>query len=174
MAVVVFSLAHPVRSCARQSHHRELPLKAPRGRAPPASRVLNGIPKLFFGQVFFGGLGHQGQKTHLFREHRGFSALPPKTARPTNHSFLENVWFFRLGTPGLQKTTWPTKPLRDPFEVLLLTPRAPPTRRRKRFAAHAFQGLAWATQASRVILVVCAFISQGKPSESTTFRGIPK
>jgi hypothetical protein len=30
-------------------------------------------------------------------------------------SFLENVWFFGLGTPGLQKTTWPQKPLRDPF-----------------------------------------------------------
>ncbi len=45
-----------------------------------------------------GGLGYQGEKKHVFSE---------------------NVWLFGLGTPGLQKNTWPTKkPLRDPFDTI--------------------------------------------------------
>ncbi len=28
----------------------------------------------------------------------------PRVPRPTNHYFLEDVWLFDLGTPGLQKT----------------------------------------------------------------------
>ncbi len=28
-------------------------------------------------------------------------------AKAKNHTFPGNVWFFGLGTPGLQKTTWP-------------------------------------------------------------------
>ncbi len=30
--------------------------------------------------------------------------------------FIGKEWFCGLGTPGLQKTTWPTKTFRDPFE----------------------------------------------------------
>ncbi len=33
----------------------------------------------------------------------------PGLPRPKNHSFPENVWLLGLGTPGLQKTTWPKK-----------------------------------------------------------------
>ncbi len=62
----------------------------------------------------FGALGYQGQK--MTQKTRSCLAVPPKAARPKNHSCLENVWLFGLGTPGLQKTTWPTQTLRDPFE----------------------------------------------------------
>ncbi len=78
----------------------------------------------FVGQVFFGGLGHPGQKTTHFQEHRGILALPPSAARPKNNSFPEKVLFFSLGTPGLPKNTWPKdhfgiplnfSPKRQPF-----------------------------------------------------------
>ncbi len=40
------------------------------------------------------------------------------------HSFPQQVWFFGLGTPGLQKTTWPINhygiPLRDSTFVILI------------------------------------------------------
>ncbi len=42
-------------------------------------------------EVFFG---------YAFAETRVFLALPPSAAKPNNHSLLEHVWFFGLGTPG--------------------------------------------------------------------------
>ncbi len=62
-------------------------------------------PEVFFGQVVL--LRHLPES--------GLLALPPSAARQNNQEFLESVWFRGLGTPGLQKNTWPTKTLRDPF-----------------------------------------------------------
>jgi hypothetical protein len=70
----------------------------------------------FFAKWFFGGLGYQGQKTARFQEKTGLLALPPKAARPINQSSPENMWFFGLGTPGLQKKHLANKPLWDPSE----------------------------------------------------------
>ena len=61
----------------------------------PAIPLLKGIPKWFFGQVFFGGLGYQGQKTTLFQE---------------THCYL--AWYPRPPKSHLAKKT-----LRDPSEV---------------------------------------------------------
>ncbi len=57
----------------------------------------------------FGGLGCQGQKSTPFQENNACLALPPSAARPKNHYVPKQVWFFGLGTPGLQKNTWPKK-----------------------------------------------------------------
>jgi hypothetical protein len=65
---------------------------------------LKCIPKWFCGQVIFGRPGVPRPKTIHFPETSFFLALPPKAARLNNHSFLENVCYFGLGTPGLQKT----------------------------------------------------------------------
>jgi hypothetical protein len=69
--------------------------------------------------VFFGGLGYQGPKTTLFNENIGLLALPPSAARPINQYFIENVCFFDLGTPGLQKTTWPINHYGIPLKIAL-------------------------------------------------------
>ncbi len=71
--------------------------------------MIKGIPKWFSGQVVFGGLGYQGQKTTHFSEKSGVLALPPKAAGPKNKVLLENVWLFGLGAQGLQKNTRPKK-----------------------------------------------------------------
>ncbi len=54
------------------------------------------------------------------REIRSFSALPPSAARLNNHPFLENVWFFRFGTPGLQQKQIAKAGTQGPFHVLTL------------------------------------------------------
>ncbi len=64
-----------------------------------------GSRSVFGPSVFVGGLGYPGQTTTYFLEKSGLLALPPKAARPENHLFLENVWCFGIGTPGLQKVT---------------------------------------------------------------------
>ncbi len=33
-----------------------------------------------------------------------------------NNGFLKDVWLFGFGDLSLQKTTWPTKAFRDPYE----------------------------------------------------------
>ncbi len=47
----------------------------------------------------------------------------PGAPRPQDHAFFRNEWSFGLGTPGLQKTTWPNKhcgiPLLSVRSVLL-------------------------------------------------------
>ncbi len=53
-----------------------------------------GIPKLFLGQVFFGGLGYQGKKNTQLAETNGCLALPPKATRPQNRYLPESVWLF--------------------------------------------------------------------------------
>jgi hypothetical protein len=92
-----------------------------RNPAIPGSRVSPGIkgsPKWFLAKWVFGGLGYQGKTKTRVQEKNGFLALPPSAARPENHSFLENVWVFGFGTPGLQKNTWPKNhfgiPLNNP------------------------------------------------------------
>ncbi len=40
-------------------------------------------------------------------------------AGPTNHSFLENVWLFGLGTPGLPKKHLAQQTLRDPSDIVI-------------------------------------------------------
>ena len=52
---------------------------------------------------FCWGLGYQGQNTH-FLETSVFFGL---AARLNKQYFLGKLWFFSLGTPGLQTTTWP-------------------------------------------------------------------
>ncbi len=69
----------------------------------------------FWPSFFLGGLGCLGQKNKRFQETSGFFAWPPSAAGPNNHYFLEDVWFFGLGTPGLQKATW----LTNHFEILI-------------------------------------------------------
>ena len=50
----------------------------------------------------------KAKKRHFFKNiYNGLLALPPSAAGPPNQYFPEQVWFFGLGTPGLQKTTWP-------------------------------------------------------------------
>jgi hypothetical protein len=65
-------------------------------------------------KCFVGGLGYQGS------EKSGCLALP------TNYYFYEDVLFFGLGTPGLQKATWPTNhfgiPLNEYLSVTCLPP----------------------------------------------------
>jgi hypothetical protein len=65
-----------------------------------------GSRSVCFAKCFLGGLGHQCRKTTQFQV---------------------NVWFFGLGTPGLQQKTLGQKLLRDPFELppLGLTPPSP-------------------------------------------------
>jgi hypothetical protein len=53
--------------------------------------------------VFLDACGTKAKKPHI-KENPCFLALPPSAARPTKQHFLENVWLFGLGTPGLQKT----------------------------------------------------------------------
>ncbi len=64
----------------------------------------------FMAEWFFGGLGYQGHQTRTFSRNK--CVLWPCRRRrqgPKSHSFLENVWFLGLGTPGLENTTWPKK-----------------------------------------------------------------
>ncbi len=76
---------------------------------------IKGIPKWFFCHVFFWRPEvPRPNKTHV-SETSGFLAVPPKAASPNNHSFVDNVWLFGFGTPGLQKTTWP----QNHFGILL-------------------------------------------------------
>ncbi len=67
---------------------------------------FKGIPKCLFGQVVVWRPG--ANKKCLSFEKSVCLALPPKVARPKKHDFQENVWFFGLGTPGLQKNTCQT------------------------------------------------------------------
>jgi hypothetical protein len=87
-----------------------------------------GIPNLFWAKCLFGGLGYQGQQITHFQEEHCFLSLPPSAASPNNHSLLENVWFFGLGTPGLKKTTWP----KIHFGIPLSVGRLPQAARKKR------------------------------------------
>ncbi len=87
----------------------------------------------FWPSVFLEAWGTKAKTPHMFEEPGGFLALPPSAARPTNKPFLEQVWFFGLGTPGLQTTTWQPStsgiPLRTPpcFGFSLLGPIDVPT-----------------------------------------------
>jgi hypothetical protein len=51
---------------------------------------------------------YANKNTHVQNNISSF-AVQPKAARPEKQYVLENVWFCGRGTPGLQKTTWPTK-----------------------------------------------------------------
>ncbi len=78
---------------------------------------FKGIPKCLFGQVFFGGLGYQGQQIPHFPKTAVFLALPPKAAKPNKQLFLKHVvlwpWYPRRPKNHLAK-----KRLRDPSENL--------------------------------------------------------
>jgi hypothetical protein len=50
-------------------------------------------------KCFLEAWGTKAKKPTPFNDNYGFSALPPKAARPTNHNFPER--FCGLGTPGL-------------------------------------------------------------------------
>ncbi len=54
---------------------------------------------------FLEAWGTKAKKPQLFKKRLVFGLA---AARPKNQFFPEQVWFFGLGTPGLQKTTWPT------------------------------------------------------------------
>ncbi len=91
--------------------------KSEEGQGSPRDLIFNQRdPKWLFGQVFFGGLGYQGQKTTHVQKISGCLALPPKAARPQNHYVPEQVCFFGLCTPGLNKKRFAKKPLRVPFD----------------------------------------------------------
>jgi hypothetical protein len=78
-------------------------------RAGPIARPFNQRdPEVVcWPSVLFWGLGHRGQKTTLAHEKHGCLALPPSAARPNNNSVSDDLWFWGLGAPGLQKNTWP-------------------------------------------------------------------
>jgi hypothetical protein len=82
-----------------------------KGQVPEGSR--SGL----LAKCFFGSLGYQGQQTTLFNETTVVLALPPLAARPQNQYFHGEVFFFGLGTPGLQKTTWPINHYGIPLKV---------------------------------------------------------
>ena len=88
------------------------PLKAPYQRDPEV---------FFWPSVFLEAWSTKAKTPHIFQKRVVLLAGPPSAARPTNHSFLKNMWICGLGTQGLQKTSWLTKPLRDPFEKALST-----------------------------------------------------
>ncbi len=72
------------------------------------SNYAMGLSPTAGGQVFLlDAWGTRAQKPHIVQETSFCLASPPKAARPTNHSFLEHVCLFGLGTPGLQKIIWP-------------------------------------------------------------------
>ena len=88
------------------------PLKAPYQRDPEV---------FFWPSVFLEAWSTKAKTPHIFQNRVVLLAGPPSAARPTNHSFLKNMWICGLGTQGLQKPSWLTKPLRDPFEKALST-----------------------------------------------------
>ncbi len=61
-----------------------------------------GCRSVFLAEWFCGGLGYQNQNTAHFLKTRDFLAVPK------SHVFLENLCFWGLGTPVLQKNTWLT------------------------------------------------------------------
>ncbi len=69
---------------AKSALERLPPSRARTTRAISTGRNpdLRGIPKLFFGQVFFGGLGNHGQHTTHFPENRYFWAVGGSCAHP--------------------------------------------------------------------------------------------
>ncbi len=71
-------------------------------------RSIKGIPKLLFGQVFWGRPGVSRQTKHVFLKNEKCFGLATFGGEAKHHSFSEHVWFLGLGTPGLGKTTWPT------------------------------------------------------------------
>ena len=68
------------------------PDRGPRG-------VCRGDPGVFLlAECFVGGLGYRGRGTARAPETGCFLASPPSAARPSDRSFLENVWRVGLGT----------------------------------------------------------------------------
>ncbi len=111
----------------------------------------------FVGQVVFWRPGAPRPKKHTF--FRKIWVCWPRRRRrqgQKNHWFHENVWFLGLGTPSLQETTWPKKPLRDSSE-----PRLNPTSPRGRHL-------------SRITQEVGTNCPRGppKPLKTTGFEGI--
>ncbi len=76
---------------------------------------------MFLAKLLFGGLGHRGQKTTLLYEESGFGASPPPAARSNNHYLPEDVCFWALGFPGIQKTTLPNNYFGIPLLISPLT-----------------------------------------------------
>jgi hypothetical protein len=95
---------------ARRDRHKTLsssslashPKSASRGKGEVGEGYLRGIPKWFLGQV---------------------ACWRPGVPRPKNQSFLENVCFLGLDTPGLQQKNLANKTRRDPFDYRPLTAR---------------------------------------------------
>jgi hypothetical protein len=57
---------------------------------------------------FLEAWGTKAKKPHFFKNiYNGLLALPASAAGPKKQYFREQAWFFGLGTPGLQKNTWP-------------------------------------------------------------------
>jgi hypothetical protein len=95
-------------------------------RAPRDEEGTGPKPSIFIGktirqrdsEVFFwpsGFLeawGTKAKQPQIFRKRVVLLALPPRSARPKNHSILEDECFFGLGTYCLQKDTWPKKHFR--------------------------------------------------------------
>ncbi len=88
---------------------------------PRRSRDRNNVQRdpevAFLAKCFFGGLGCQGQETTCFPEMSGFLALPPRGGKATKPFVSGHRAVFRLGTPGLPKTTWPKDHLGIPLKV---------------------------------------------------------
>ncbi len=84
-----------------------------RGSSQCHYHFSKGSRNVFVGQVFFGGLGCQGQTNTHFQENHVFGALPPSAARPQNHSFLEHEWFLASVSQTSKKHTWPQNHIGD-------------------------------------------------------------
>jgi hypothetical protein len=61
---------------------------------------LKGIPEWFVGQVFFGGLGHRGQKNMIFLNIYGLLALVPQASNKDHLAKKTLRDPFHLGGPG--------------------------------------------------------------------------
>ncbi len=60
---------------------------------------------------------------HTFIRKSWFVGLAAFGGKAQNHECREDVWFFGLGTPGIQKTTWPENHFGIP--VIMLPGRTP-------------------------------------------------
>ncbi len=73
----------------------------------PSFPKVRGITKCVWSQICFSRPGVPRPRNAHFQESTSCLALPPKAARPTNHSVPAHVSLFGRGTLGLHKTSWP-------------------------------------------------------------------
>ena len=95
-------------------------------RAMEVTEPLRAIPKWFFGQVVFGGLGCQGRKTTPFQENNGCWPCRRRRQGQTTTYFWKMCGFL-ASVPQASKNHLAKKQRRDPLsKSKLSTPGNPP------------------------------------------------